>query len=418
MQRTTNSGRDSNDDALDYEEWDDTDDYDPAEDEPGPDAIQGAGQSLALGLNALRQVRHASKMRADCEADVREIRRGLEEDCDELAHREDVERNYEIIVSEEEAEISDAQAEIADTEKRIAHQHGNLKRLREELRQMRERHEQKLRPYRNLMDSSRGRSDDAAKSLANVRRSVRNAERALNEATKNRDARISSAHRAVDNAQERVAAVEAELETLQLSGTPDEAGPAALAKVERELASNRASLEAARTDVVQVTQEAQESVDQAQRRLLTLQREQAQAEKVAETNKAEATARKDEYDGLFREAQAKEKAHEDSIKACETRIRDLTQSREDAQDRMDEAKDILKEAHEIHAHPETTEGLRERIANEEADLADAEAELEELTQTERELRRSTRASRLVILAIVAVVLVLVIVLVWYFVLRG
>lgn len=419
-----------------YDEYDDEyDEYDvdaPADgiepnDAPGAimragssarEAAGGAGRSLSVGFSAMRQVRQASKMRADAEADVRDIERGLEEDRDELAHREDVERNYHEIVAAEEAEIEDAQQSIAKAKARIAKEEAEVRRLNEELRSMRERHEQKLRPYRNLMDSSRGRSDDSAKSLANVRRSVRGAERALNEATKNRDVRISNAHRAVDNAQERVGAVEAELEVMRNSVDSEAATPAAIAKMERELSSNQLALEAARRDVAQVTQEAQDAVDQAQRRLLSLQREQTQAEQVAETNKSDATARKDEYDGLYRDAQAKERAQEEEIKSHETRIRNLEQVRDDAQDRLEEAQDILEEAHQIHAHPETTEGLRERIADEEADLEDAQADLEDLLQTERELRQATRGSRMILFAVVAGVLILVALIVWFLFLRG
>lgn len=381
------------------------------------DAAMGAGRSIAGGLSALRQVRQASKLRSDAEADVREIERGLEEDRYELAHREDVERDYELIVEEQTAEISDAQAIVLDTEARIAEQRSQAQQLTSELRAMRERHEQKLRPYRNLMDSTRGRSDDASKALANVRRDVRSAERTLSEATKNRDARIAGAHRAVDAAQERVGALETELNALMQSNEDPDTSAAALAKMEGELTSNRAALVAARVDVTQVTEEAQAAVDQAQRRLLSLQRDQAQAEKLAETTKAEATARKDEYDGMYREAQAKEKAHEDAIKACEMRIRDLTRTRDDAQARLEDAQDMLDEANEIHAHPETTEGLRQRIADEEADLADAQDELDELLEEERELRRTTRGSRIIAISVAVLVLLLIVFCVWFFLFR-
>ncbi|MBR3317106.1 MAG: hypothetical protein IKG21_04715 [Atopobiaceae bacterium] len=380
-------------------------------------AAGDAGRSIVGGLTALKQVRLATKMRADCEADIRDIERGLDEDNDELAHRVDVERNYEYIVSAQEADMQEARAEMDRAEAEIRKRREQATRLEDELRTMREQHEQELRPYRNLMDSSRGRSDDAAKSLANVRRTTRNAERALGEATKNRDARISAAHRAVDNAQERVGTLDADLNALRMSADADGADAAAIAKTENELASNQRALDFARSEVVQVTQEAQDAVDQAQRKLLALQRELAQAEKLAETSKAEATAAKDEYDSMYRDSQAKEKAHEDAIKSCETRIRELTQVRNAAEGRYEDAKDVLDEANEIHAHPETTAGLRERIAAEEADLEDALAELDELTAQERALRRSTRGSRIAIIAIALVVLFIIALCVWFFVLN-
>ena len=73
----------------------------------------------------------------------------------------------------------------------------------------------------------------------------------------------------------------------------------------------------------------------------------------------------------------------------------------------------MDEANEIHAHPETTEGLRQRIADEEADLLDAQAELDELSVTERELRRSTRGSRAIVIVTAVAVIALIVVLVWF-----
>jgi chromosome segregation ATPase len=265
------------------------------------------------------------------------------------------------------------------------------------------------------MDSSRGRSDDAAKALAATKRSVRAAESGLNDATKRREQRIASAHRAVDNAQERLSSVANELQTL--SADPD-ASPAAIAKVKGELATEQSHLQTAQADVDTVTQEAQASVDQAQQNLWALQRELAAAEKAAEAAKTEATARKDEYDGMYRDAQAKERAREEAIKAGESKVRDLNKTLDAAENRARTAQAVLNEAQEIHDHPETTEGLRERIANEEDDLADAQADLEDLLALERDLRRSTRTSRIAFVVAAVAIVALVVLLVWFFLLRS
>ena len=124
---------------------------------------------------------------------------------------------------------------------------------------------------------------------------------------------------------------------------------------------------------------------------------------MAETAKEEATAHKDEYDGLYKDAQAKERAREEAIKSCDARIRDLSKTKEAAEARVRDAQAILDEANEIHAHPETTEGLRQRIANEEEDLMYARAELDELAANERELRRSTRGARTIFITVTVLV---------------
>ncbi len=377
-------------------------------------AAKDAGRSIAGGFSAMRQVRQASKMRANARAEVREIEEGLEENRALLAHREDVAQHYDEIVAAQTSAINAAQDEIDLATDDLEKQAAKRKRLTDELRRMKERHEQELRPYRNLMDSSRGRSDDAAKALANARRSVKSAEALVNEKTKNRAKRIQDAHRAVDNAKERVRAVEEERNALQADGATDEA---AIAKVESELATEQRSLQMATSDVERVTQEAQAAVDQAQKDLWSKQREQSVAEKAAEKAKEEATTHKNEYDGRFKEAQSEERAHEDAIKSCEARMKDLNKTKAAAEARKSEAQAVLDEATEIHAHPETTEGLRQRIANEERDLADARADLDELTATERELRRATRGARTTFMVVAIVIAAIVIVVLWFLFLR-
>ena len=379
-------------------------------------AAAGASRSLVGGLSAIRDVRHAKKQRADAQADLRDIERLLEADRSDLAHRREIERNYPQIVSAQKKEIAKAKAEASEADAHIKECEKQIRTLKEELGEMKERHEQELRPYRNLMEGSRGRSDDAAKALATIRRSVRNAEGALNDATKRREQRIAAANRAVDNARERLTVVQNEQSVLQEEDA--QSSSAALAKVQSEIATEETHLQTAREEVVQVTKESQGAVDQAQQTLWGLKRELAAAEKTAADAKQEATARKEEYDNLYKQAQAEEKAHEESIKSCESRIRDYKKTRDAARKRMEDAHKILHEANEIHAHPETTEGLRQRIADEEEDLATAQEELADLTESERELRRSTRGSRAAVIAILITVLIIVILIAWTLVPKG
>ena len=379
-------------------------------------AAKGASRSIAGGWSAMRDVRHAKKQRTDAQADLRDIERLLEADRNDLAHRREIERNYPQIVSTQKKEIAKAKAEAEEADAHIKECEEKSRALKAELASMKEQHEQELRPYRNLMESSRGRSDDAARALANVRRSVRSAEGALNDATKRREQRIAAANRAVDNARERLTVVQDEQSVLQADEA--QSSVSALAKVESEIATEEAHLKAAREEVVQVTEESQGAVNQAQQTLWGLKRELAAAEKTAADAKQEATSRKDEYDNLYKAAQAKEKAQDEAIKACESRIRDYKKTRDAARKRVEDARKILHEAKQIHEHPETTEGLRQRIADEEEDLATAQEELDDLTANERELRRSTRGARAAVVAIIVVVLIVIVLIAWALVPKG
>ncbi len=372
-------------------------------------AAAGTSRSIVGGIGAMRDVRKATKARQSAAADLRAIKQGLEEDQELLAHRVDVARNYKRIVAVQTAAVKAAQEESDKAARMTKEQQAELERHQDELKAMRESHEQELRPYRNLMESSRGRSDDAAKALAAARRSVRSAEGAVSEATKRREQRITGAHRSVDNARERLSTVQTELSSLS---TNAEGSETTLARVQGELASEQMHLETAQADVVQITQEAQAAVDQAQNTLWSLQRELATAEKAAEAAKIEAAGHKEEFDRRYKAAQAQERAKSDAIKACETRISSLKKTHDAAEMRARDAQAILDEANDIHAHPETTEGLRQRIENEKRDLEDANADLDELSAQERELRRSTRKTRFGFVVACIVVLIVLALVLW------
>lgn len=386
---------------------------------PTRHAASEVGSSLASGFSAMFAVRRAARERADAVAELRQIRHELEVDQEDLAHREDVECRFEEIVETQSRVVQEETSRAEEAKDEARAQQTRVAALKNDLQALREANERELRPYRNLMESSRGRSDDAARSLANVRRAVRNAEANLNNATKRRAQRIGDAHRAVDNAKERLSSVQMEFERLQAeaahgSGALDDG---ALERVQNELVSEQSNLAAKNAEVEQTTQDAQAAVDKAQQELWSLQRELQGAERTAAAAKQEATTHKDEYDTRYKAAQAKERAVEESIRATETRLQELRKVTDDALARVDEAQDILAEAYDIHEHPEASEELRQRIDEGKADLAAARAEVDELTASERELRRSTRVGRIAVVVVIVLLVALIALLVWFLVFR-
>lgn len=367
------------------------------------------GRSISQGMRSIGELRKTSRQRSQVQAEVRDMERAIEDDRDELAHRIEVDRDYDAIVSEQTRAIAEATKDEEAAKSAWDAEQQRLDQLKNELSAMKERHEQKLRPYRNLMDSSRGRSDDAAKQLANTKRDVRRAESDLNEATKRRTQRIANAHQAVDNSKDRLASIMTELETTQ--GDP-EAKSAAIQKLQDEYAAQQRQLQRANEDVTQVTQECQQEVDQAQQYLWRKQRELSKCEQDADSAKQEAATHKDEYDTLYRKAQDKERAKQEEIRAAEKRVSELERSTSEAAGRRTDAQALLDEANDIHAHPEHTEVLRNRIADTQQDLKDVRQELATLSASEKELRRSTRAARIVVIAVVVVLILVVILVIW------
>ena len=124
----------------------------PQEKNPSPMAT--AVGSLKGGVDAIRRVREASRQHANVKGQVRELSQRLEQDHAELSHREDIEKRYDSIVSEQEAESSDASKSLSDTNARLKRIGQDCSKLESELNAMRAEHEESLRSYRELMEST------------------------------------------------------------------------------------------------------------------------------------------------------------------------------------------------------------------------------------------------------------------------
>jgi chromosome segregation ATPase len=272
-------------------------------------------------------------------------------------------------------------------------------------------HEEAIRPYRDLMESTKGRSDDDAKSLAENRRAVKVADQQVADAAKRREQRIANANRAVDNAQERLRKVESELSSLQNGGN---ASPSAIQKMQSEIVTERAHLDAARDEVARTTAECQQLVDNAQTHLWTQKQSLETAERQASEAKREADARREEYERLYNSALAEEKAIEDEIALRQRAIAETGKEQAESERRQSEAQALLDEANEIHATPEVTQQLRQGIAEGQASLERQESEVNSLARSERRIRETTRTQRYIFIGAAVAVLAVVVLLVWFF----
>ena len=370
----------------------------PADEDDNPfaragDAARGAQQSIRDGIEAFRSVREASQRHSSARDELREMQEILDAHTAELEHRMDIEQRYPQIVSEQTAELQEATTAEQTAGQRIAQLDAEREDLESQLSIMKDRHEDQLRPYRNVAESTKGRADDTARALAEARRSVKSAEGGLAEATKRRDQRISAANRAVDTAQDRQRKLEADLVTEQ---GKEEPSANAVARLQNELVSVKAHLDAARADVPVVTEAARADVESAQQRVFDLRNVLAQADRRAE------------YDGLLKKAQDEEKALSEQIKLHVTASEQARKDRSNAQARIEAARALLDEAESIHTTPRDTIALRDQVAREQTDLAVQQDEVDALASDERELRRSTFKQRLLLIvgAVVALALVI------------
>ena len=377
--------------------------------EKNPSPMAAAVGSLRGGIDAIRRVREASRQHASVKGQVRELSQRLEQDRAELSHREDIERHYGSIVSEQKAESSDANRSLNDANVRLKRIGQDCSKLESELSAMRAEHEESLRPYRELMESTKGRSDDAARSLSDAKRAVKTADQQVADAAKRREQRIAAANKAVDNAQDRIRRVESELANLKAD--PDTSA-SALSKMQSELTAEQTHLSTARSEVTRVTDECQRLVDNAQTHLWTQKQSLEVIERQANESKREATGRREEYESLYNAAMDQEKALSDRIAAKKDEQAQAEKDAQAAQKRIAVAQDVLDEANDIHNTPERTIALRQSIQEGEQQLEQLKGNEGQLAESEKSLRAKTRGQRYLVFGVVALLIAIVAVVVW------
>lgn len=371
----------------------------------------GALDSLKSGLDAVAAVRAAAKQHSDARAQAKQLKKELDKSKETLAHRLDVDRNYDKILAEQKAVIQKGNEGIARAEAAIEELETKKSELDATLAQKKADDEAAIRPYRELMESTKGRSDDAARALAEIRRAVKTADQQVADTAKRREQRIAAANRAVDNAQDRLRKVESDLNSLKGSST---ASPNALSKMQSELVAERAHLDAAREDVGRVTAECQQLVDNAQTHLWTQKQSLETAERAADDAKREADGRREEYESLYNKAMGGQKEIEARIAEVEKDIDARQTERAEQAQVVFDAQALVDEADDIHSTPEVTKNLQDAIATGKVELEKRQCEVDALAAEERQLRESTRAQRFLFIGVAAVAIVIIVLIVSFF----
>lgn len=381
-----------------------TNELSPADSEKAP-----SENAFLAGIAALRDVHHASRRTEEARQRLAELQAEIEEDTDELNHRLSIEQNFEQIIARNTAEL-----EQATTDEKDAHARGDLASstradLTKQLETMKAKHEEKLGPYRGLMETTKARADDASRALGEARRDAKSAESQEAEAIRNRDAAIASANRAVDTARDRLQRAQDELTRAKQSQNTTQSTTDRLL---HQVITEQAALDLAKQKVPSVTTESDQRVEAAQTYLASRKQILAEVEHQASEAKAEATARKEEYDELYKQAMADEEVLKKQIAICDTDLEQANDNAAEARERADVAQAALDEANDIHSTPEVTTELHDRIAKSQEQAAAMSAEADSLAQKEHILRTETRGSRALIIGAAIVLVILVVVVVW------
>lgn len=366
-------------------------------------------RSVTDGISAMREVSRAKRAHAKARETLANLEQKAQEEADELAHRRDVEHNYDGIIKVQRTEISDAAADGEKARQLQASLEAQRDEAKARLKRLKGDNDRRISPYKELAESAKGTLDDAERAWSEARRGLRAAQAQADDATNSRDSRLAAANRAVDNAAERLARLQDQL--AQMRRDPS-TGSKEISEMSGGVAAALAQLENAREDVARVTAETSRAVEIAQTHLYTQKKSLEEAEEDLETARTDEQEKRETHRKLRDEADEAERELANASDDLDRKIADAKRAQTEAQGRAEAARAIIEEADDIHAHPEATLAL-EKQAQESREAAEAQhQQVEVLADEERNVRERTRTARRVFLAIVAAVVVVLLLVAW------
>ena len=329
---------------------------------------------------------------------------------EELDHRHEVEQNYHTILEVQNAELAEANADLtrASTEKSaLEAQHLAAK---DALASLKAANERDLTPYRELASSAKGSLEDAERAAREARRSVKTAQAAADNAINTRDSRVQAAMRAADNAASRLQRLQDKLAELKRDPST---GAKELSEMSGGVAAALAQLENARADVTRVTAETSQAADIAQTHLYTQRKSLEVLEDDLASAQADEKAKREKYNELKASADEREREASDKVSDLASKIEEQEELATVSQGRIDAATATIEEAEDIHAHPEATAALAEKVNAATAKTEEHKRAVASLAEEERIVRERTQHSRrmfyAVIIAAVAIVVIAILV---------
>lgn len=369
----------------------------------------GASGALTRGFSNVREVHRASREHGRARGELERMQATLDEDKATLERRRYVEEHYDEIIAEQTLAAKAAHEESVEASKALDESTSERTYLAASLDAMKKQHEEELVPYRNLLETAQGRADDTARILAESKRAVKTAEAQVANATTQRDMQVSAATRAQDNASDRLAKLQNELD--RMKGDSD---MKARAELQSAIAAELAHVDTARADMGATSKQTQRAVKNAQTHLWTQKQSLEVAQRDHDAAKDAVAERRDEYDSMAKRFRAEEDELKDKIEVLDRRIEARTAAHEASLEREREAYGLVAEAREVRATPTETQRLAAQIQRDEAKIAEKREVVEDLAATADDLKRQTRTSRMTFIGVcvaVALIVILIIVLV-------
>ena len=358
------------------------------------EAVETSGPSglFSEGVASMKAMSSARRAHAEARDELERLQNTIAAREAELEHRRDIEANYDEIIERERARKSDAEQAAEDLKAQRDATAERVSQLKRKLEQMREEDTTTEKRLKVTLDAATDKEQSARESGRRLQNRLDDAKSDLERLNEERRASLIASEQAIASAEKRLATLNAEYAELQRNPSANSAEYSVRTReLEFEISDAAAALRSAREDLPQTDRETQRAFDEA----------------AAASDKA-----RDAYSETKEAAEARQKELRKRIGDEEKSLKSQDRSITDKLDEASAAQAVIDEAEDVIAHPEVTEAIAHALEADRAEHGDRVAEVEELANTERDVREQTRASRIRFIAAITGIALLAILAIW------
>ena len=362
------------------------------------EAVETSGPSglFSEGVASMKAMSSARRAHAEARDELERLQNTIAAREAELEHRRDIEANYDEIIERERARKSDAEQAAEDLKAQRDATAERVSQLKRKLEQMREEDTTTEKRLKVTLDAATDKEQSA-------RESGRRLQNRLDDAKSDLE-RLN---------EERRASLIAEYAELQRNPSANSAEYSVRTReLEFEISDAAAALRSAREDLPQTDRETQRAIDEAIAAVAAAEKPIAAAKTAFDEAAAASDKARDAYSETKEAAEARQKELRKRIGDEEKSLKSQDRSITDKLDEASAAQAVIDEAEDVIAHPEVTEAIAHTLEADRAEHGDRVAEVEELANTERDVREQTRASRIRFIAAITGIALLAILAIW------
>ena len=376
-------------------------------------AAANVGAMLSQGVGAVREVGAAKRAHAEARDQLDELSRVIGENEDEYNHRRDVEQNYDRLYAEQTARRDEALATANTANLRQSEVENAIAQLKEALAAMKDEDSAQVARLKTALEAAESREASAREGANRIVRRLTDAQAHLETTKKERETSIAAAKAAVETAQARLSSLREEFAEIQRNPSANTAAYSVRGgELEANISDAAEQLRRAQEDLPRITADVEQAVRDAQAAVDEANKPIDEARSSFRTVADATSAARDALEEARKQAEARQKAQREAISKQEKLRQEQRAIIENAQAEAQDAQAILDDAADIKAHPEITEQLGRRIAQDRAIRADQLQRVESLAEAEKTVRERTRTSRMRLTGVVIAAVIVLVVIVW------